>query len=143
MSSLKPHDLSPVFNDRTLHSEADAEEWYTSLSCKANGLNFSFNSPLAETAWYKYAVVSTKQTLGTLSFYVCALDSTNPYLGLVMHSGMVDCLVNGFVGIFVLCIFAYHGNRYFMPWIPQSVQQVSPWCDIQVLRGHQAKFFYD
>ena len=52
MSSLKPHDLSPVFNDRTLHSEADAEERYTSLSCKANGLNFPFDSPLAETAWY-------------------------------------------------------------------------------------------
>ena len=47
----QPDDRSAEFDRCALHAEADSEEGNIALPCIADGLKFSFDSPLAESAW--------------------------------------------------------------------------------------------
>src|SRR5213075_2172324 len=63
MAVLDAADVACEFDDRCLHSQADAEEWKSRHSCVTDGFDHALDPTDAETAWNQKSVIG-RENLG-------------------------------------------------------------------------------
>ena len=109
-----------------LHPQADAEERHLPLPREADRLNLALDPPLAEAAGHDETVEAGEQSLGPFALDVLALDRLHPNLRAVGDAAVVERLVDALVGIAVLGVLAYQGDRDLVLGIAETVEQVVP-----------------
>src|SRR5436189_488947 len=114
------------FDDRALHSQANAEVGNLLLARELDSTNHSGNTPLAEAARNQDSVELTEPG-GFAAFFQAFRFDPIDLRPEIMHEPPVDqCFAQALIRILELDVFADHANRYFVNRVVHAVDKRFP-----------------
>ena len=118
--------VAGVFDGGNLHAQANAQIGHFVLTRIAGSGDFAFYTTLAKAAWHKDGI-----KLRQLCSHVVGRDGFgikigDAHCGLVFKPCVAQCLVERFVAVAQVHIFAYHCHMHGVLWVLYGVHQIVP-----------------
>src|SRR5262249_53615459 len=135
-------DITRKFDDGTLQAQADAEERNLALAGIADGVDLAAGAAIIEAAGNEDAVHAAEDALDAFALDFLRFDLSDHDPAVLADAGMIESLVNGFVGVVVLDVFADDGDRDFVSRVLDALEHLPPIADFQ-RRGPQIQLLDD
>src|SRR5581483_6238559 len=106
--------IAGELDDGTLQAQADAEERDLALASIADSLDLALAATIIEAAGNQDTVHAAQDALGAFAFNFLGLDLANDYARCLGNAGMIEGLINGFVGVVVTNVLADNGDGHLV-----------------------------
>src|SRR3982751_220561 len=126
MSAGQPHDIAGELDRGALHPQANTKKRNASLADIVNRFDLALDAAFPKAAWHQNPVVPRQQLRRALALDLFTLNSPDPHLALVMNARMIERLINRFVRVLVLGIFADDRHADLILGISEHVQNPPP-----------------
>src|SRR6516162_7653697 len=139
---LQADDIAREFDDGALQAQADAEEGNLALAGIADGIDLAAGAAVIETAGNEDAVHAAEDALDAFALDFLRFDFADHDPAVLADAGMIESLVNGFVGVVGLDVFADHGDGDFVSRVLDALEHLPPVADFQ-RRGPQIQLLHN
>ena len=121
--------VAGIFDDRNLHSEADAEVRDRAFTGIAHRTDLAFNAALPETAGHENGIHIRQQGTGVVAD-ILGITVANVYLGARLDPRVGQGFGQRLVSLGVVGVFADHGDIHLAIEVGQPIDHVPPFREI-------------